>query len=61
MEFKEKRKGNKNQLKSSIINESKMFEISQANLRINPFHFYTPINEARGKYLISCLFDFLSL
>lgn len=54
MEFKERRRGNKNRLKSSIIDESKMFEISQGNLRVNPFYFYTPINEARGKYLISC-------
>lgn len=62
MEFNARRKENlqyKNQLKHSIINEPKIsvFKISQGNLRINPFHFYIPINEARGKYLISCLFS----
>lgn len=61
MEFDARRKENlqnKNQFNEPKIS---VFKISQGNLRINPFHFYIPINEARGKYFIYCLRFFLPI
>lgn len=61
MEFDARRK--ENLQNKSQFNEPKIsvFKISQGNLRINPFHFYIPINEARGKYFIYCLRFFLPI